>query len=170
MKRKACFLLLVIISTASLCVAQQKIKLVKMWHKTQMHVIFHEYHLFFSIRDIDQTMRYLYESDPKTYDSTSGLDTNQLYQTELEARDMEYHNKLQPLMQKDVGVFLLLRGHAYIEDSRHKKVKNIIAHIGEAIDINGNFFVPVNFFDPKTNKLLFAGVMNVSIQHSLLDL
>ncbi|MBS1688000.1 MAG: hypothetical protein JSS96_04700 [Bacteroidetes bacterium] len=168
MKRIACFLLLILVTYS--CAAQQKIKLVKMWHKTQMHVIFHEYHLFFSIRDINETMRYLHESDPKIYDSTSGLDTNQLYQTELEARDMEYHNNLQPLMQKDVGVFLLLRGHAYIEDKRHKKVKTIIAHIGEAIDTNGNFFVPVNFFDAKTNELLFAGIMNVNIQHRLLEL
>jgi len=168
MRRVACLLLLLIVTYS--CAAQQKIKLVKLWHKTQVHVIFHEYHLFFSIRDIDQVMSYLHQSDSATYDSTSGLDTNLLYQTELEARDMEYHNKLQPLMQKEVGVFLLLHGHAYIEDSRHKKIKTIVARIGEAIDTNGNFFVPVNFFDAKTGKMLFAGVMNVSIQHRLLEL
>lgn len=168
MRRVACLLLLLIVTYS--CAAQQKIKLVKLWHKTQVHVIFHEYHLFFSIRDIDQVMSYLHQSDSATYDSTSGLDTNLLYQTELEARDMEYHNKLQPLMQKEVGVFLLLHGHAYIEDSRHKKIKTIVARIGEAIDTNGNFFVPVNFFDAKTGKMLFAGVMNVGIQHRLLEL
>lgn len=168
MRKVACTILLVTMAIAA--VAQQKIKLRRLWQRTQVHVIFNEYHLFFSIRDMDQTIRYLHESDPQLYDSTTGLDSNLLYQTELEARDMEYHNSLQPLIQKEVGVFLLLRGRAYIEDSRHKKIKTIIARIGEPIDTNGNLFVPVNFFDAKTNKMLFAGVMNVSIQHRLLDL
>lgn len=168
MRKVACTILVATIAFAA--VAQQKIKLQKLWQKTQVHVIFNEYHLFFSIRDMDQTMRYLHESDPQLYDSTTGLDSSLLYQTELEARDMEYHNSLQPLIQKEVGVFLLMRGRAYIEDSRHKKIKTVIAHIGEPIDTNGNLFVPVNFFDAKTNQMLFAGVMNVSIQHRLLEL
>ena len=170
MKRKACFLLLVIISTVSLCAAQQKIKLVKMWRPMQMHVIFHEYHLFFNLRDMDQAMSYLHEANPKMYDSTTGLDSNKLYQTEVESMDMEYRNALQPLMQKDVGVYLLLRGHAYIEDRYHKKIRKIVARIGEALDTNGMFFVPVTFYDAHTDKMLFSGIMNVSLQHRLLDL
>ena len=149
--------------------AQQTIKMHRLWHKTEMQVVFHEYRLFFSIRDIDAAMRYLHEINPEIYDSTSHLDTNKLYAVELEERNMEYMNGMEPLMQNLVGVYLLTRGRAYIESPKGRKITEVKADIGEARDTNGMYFVPVNFYDPKTGKLLFAGNMNVGLQHKLLD-
>jgi hypothetical protein len=141
----------------------------RLWHKTEMHVIFHEYHLFFSIRDIDAAMQYLHEIKPGVYDNSSHLDSNKLYATELEERNMEYMNELQPLMQNKVGVYLLMRGRAYIEDRKHHKITKVLADISEARETNGMYFVQVNFYDPRNHQLLFAGNMNVELQHKLLD-
>ncbi|MBA3827925.1 MAG: hypothetical protein H0X33_03225 [Taibaiella sp.] len=170
MRKRITFLFLVIFSFTAR--AQHTIHLVHMWQKPQVHLVYKGFHLFFTIKDINTTLQYLHRIDATLYpDSTSGLDENKLYGVELvEGRDMEYMNRLQPIMQKEAGAFMLMRGHAYIETQRHKRVKVIISEAGPAEDHNRNTFALIHFFDTKTGKELFAGMMNLALQSKYLEL
>jgi len=167
--KKLIFLLLVFISCS--CSAQHPIKLVRLWKQPEVHLIYREYHLFFTIKDINTAMKYLHQINPEEYDSSSHLDTNRLYSVELvDGRDMEYMKRLQPLLQNEVAAYLLYKGHAYIMDPKHKKVRTIIANAGPRENRSGSETVMIYFFDAKTKKQLFAGMMNVELQHRYLEL
>ncbi len=169
MKKFLSFLLLVIVSFS--CFAQHPVKLVRLWKKPEVHLLYREYHIFFTIKDINTTMKYLHEINPDLYDSTSHLDPAQLYSVELvDGRDMEYMKRLQALLQNEVAAYLLYKGHAYIETSEHKKVSKIIANAGPVENHGGILVVMIHFYDAKTNKELFAGLMNAELQHRYLEL
>ncbi len=116
-------------------------------------------------------MKYLHDIQPDVYDSTSHLDTNKLYSVELvEGRDMEYMNRLQPLLQNEVGAYLLYKGHAYIQNHKHKEIKTIICNAGPVENRGGISVVMIHFYDAKTNDEIFAGLMNADLQHRYLEL
>lgn len=167
--KKLFFLLLMIISLSSY--AQHTIKLVRLWRQPEVHLLYRQYHIFFTIKDINTTMKYLHEINPALYDSTSHLDTNKLYSVELvDGRDMEYMKRLQPLLQNEVAAYLLYKGRAYIQTANKKKVKTIIANAGP-VENHGNVaMVMIHFYDARTSKELFAGLMNVELQHRYLEL
>lgn len=169
MKKWLSFLLLVMAAYSS--VAQHPVKLVRLWSKPEVHLLYRDYHIFFTIKDINTTMRYLHEINPALYDSTSHLDTNKLYSVELvDGRDMEYMKRLQPLLQNEVAAYLLYKGRAYIQTDKKKKVSRIIVNAGP-VENHGNVaMVMMHFYDAKTKKELFAGLMNVELQHRYLEL
>jgi hypothetical protein len=168
---KRCFFLLLLNLLCFCVIAQHKIKLVRLWEKQEVHLIYRGYDLFFKIKDINTTLKYLHAINPQLYDSTSHLDTTQLYSVELvEGRDMEYMNRLEPLIQKEVGAFLLYRGHAYVEGAKHKKVPVILMDTGPIEDQSGVSEVMIHFYDAKTGNEIFAGLMNIALEHMYLEL
>jgi hypothetical protein len=137
--------------------AQRTVKLNKLWEKPQVYVAFEGYTLSFKIKDINRALVLLAEAGDSSYGLHSGLDSAGRYTLELfPGSQTEYRTKLQALMQKGVGVFLLLAGHAEIKAGR-RKLKEIIADI-QPIE-RDEPFVLVNFYDPKNNRLLFSGSM-----------
>jgi hypothetical protein len=138
--------------------AQRTVKLRNLWSRPQVHVVFHGYTLSFTLKDIDKTLALLTETGDSLYGTTSGLDTAGNYVVEVfSGTKTQYKNPVQPLMQNGVGVFLLLAGHAYIQNPRHRKVTEIVANI-QPTPQSGEAFIM--FYDPKNKELLFSGKMN----------
>jgi hypothetical protein len=164
MKSTLSFLLLVMLSLPSF--AQQNVTLKKLWTRPEVHLIFGQYNIYFTIKDIDKAMGFLPDLEKEMYGDSSGLDTNRVYTVELEqGRHMEYHFALQPLLQNGVGAFLLLSGHAYIETNNGRKVKTIEVHIGQAMDFNGFYTAPVTIYEPETQSMVFSGAMDTELYH-----
>jgi len=142
--------------------AQRTIKMRTLWSPPQVHVLFQGYTISFTIRDINKALSLLAETGDTLYGSTSNLDTGRNYAMELyPGTHTEYHNRLQPLMQKGVGVFLLLSGHALVENKKHKLLRDISSEIG--IAPNGEPDVLINFYDPLNHNMLFSGKMKVEM-------
>ena len=159
MKRVYCFFLLLILSFSA--AAQQIVKLKTLWTKPEVKLVFRDYFIYFRIKDMDKAMQFLSEDDKKLYGATSGLDTNKVYIVEVEqGSNVEYMNDVQPLLQKAVGAYLLMSGHANVETKHHKKLREIEVNIGPAQDYNGFFRVPVTIYDPKNGKMIFYGLMD----------
>jgi len=158
------FLLLIclVIQSADCCLAQQLIKLCNLWAKPQVHVEFGDYHLSFKIKDIDKALLLMAATGDSSFGLTSHLDESTDYSLVLyPSLDIEYRNRLQPLMQRGVGVFLLLAGHAEVRKGKKKILHEIIADMNKVS--NDARYTYVNFFDPKTNTILFFGKMNTAI-------
>jgi hypothetical protein len=142
--------------------AQRNIKLVNLWAKPEVHVLFKGYKVSFTIKDINRALELLAESGPSVYGKTSHLDTLSHHYCELyPGLVTEYTSYLQPLMQKGVGVFLLLAGHAKIVSPRHRKVREIIGDIDPVKRDDSIAFV--HFYDPRNNRMLFSGTMKVDM-------
>jgi hypothetical protein len=156
-----CYLLLILSFSSA---AQQTIKLRTLWTKPEVKLVFRDFTVYFRIKDIDKAMQFLSEEDKKLYGTTSGLDTNKTYNVELESgTNVQYLNDVQPLLQKAVGAYLLMSGHAAVETKRHKKIHSIEVNIGPAVDYDGFFRVPVTVYEPKTGKMIFSGVMDADM-------
>lgn len=142
--------------------AQRTIEMKNLWTPPQVHVLFEEYTISFTVKDIKRALDLLAETGDSTYESSRGMDDRKNYFAELQpGLVMEYHNRLQPMLQKGIGVFLLLAGHASIENKKHKKVNKITAEIQPPIE--GTDKVNVLFYDSRNNKLLFSGEMPVDM-------
>ncbi len=127
-----------------------------------MHVLFEGYTVSFTIKDINKALELLSETGDTTYGATSSLDTAKDHFLELyRGTRQEYRNRLQPLMQRGVGAFLLTAGRAYIETPKHKKVTDIIVDIQPII--TGTDKVMIFFYDAKTKALLFSGTMSADM-------
>ena len=138
--------------------AQRTIKMNTLWTEPKVHVLFQGYTVSFTIKDINRSLELLAESGDSTYLCLFNLDTTRKYLLELyPGYRQEYRNTMQPLMQKGVGAFLLLAGHALIENQKGKKIAIITADIQPLIE--GTDYVTVLFYDPKTRELLFSGQM-----------
>jgi len=136
--------------------AQRTIQLRNLWAEPQVHVVFDGFVVSFTIKDINRAIQLLAEAGDSTYGTTSHLDTAKQYTTELFAGyNTEYRDKLQPLLQKGVGAFLLTSGHALIENSKHKKLKGIVVD-AQPYD-EGEHISDVKFYDINSRKLLFNG-------------
>ena len=141
---------------------QRTVKIRNLWARPQVHVMFQGYTLSFSVKDIDKALSLLAGTGDSTYGIASGLDTAKDFALELyDGTRTQYRTGLQPLMQQCAGTFLLLAGHAYITNSRHKALTEITADITEVRSETGEAFV--NFYDPKNNKLIFSGKMPVEL-------
>jgi hypothetical protein len=156
MKRILLFLSAVIICWPA--IAQHPVQLRNIWTRPQVHVLFQGYTVSFTIKDIDKALSLLSETGYNPYGKTCGLDTAGDYVIELlPGTRTEYKNALQPLIQNGVGVFLIIAGHAYIENEKHKRLKQVIMDrltLGE-----GTNETYINFYDPRNNKKLFSGKM-----------
>ncbi|MCF8448402.1 MAG: hypothetical protein K9G49_00910 [Taibaiella sp.] len=142
--------------------AQKTVKLNNLWTKPQVHVLFQGYTLSFKIKDIDRALVLMDGIGDPSFGATSGLDTLVNYNTELfPGTRTLYRNKLQPLMQKGVGAFLLLAGQAQVVNHKNKKLKEIIADV-QPVKMDDSFAY-INFYDPRNNNLIFSGSMNVGM-------
>lgn len=146
---------------SSFSFAQRTIPLVSLWTRPQVHVLFQGYVVSFTIKDIDKALSLLAETGDSSFGTFCHLDTSKNFLLELfPGTKTEYHTTLQPLLQNAVGPFLLMAGHAYIENEKHKKVTEIVADIEPNHGSDEMFVV---FTDPKTKKLLFSGKMPVDM-------
>ena len=121
-------------------------------------MLFEGYSVFFTIKDIDKALSLLAEIGDTSFGSACGLDTSGNYYTELySGSKMEYHNKLQLLLQNAVGCFLLSKGHATVERTRHKQLKVIIMDIMAPVATQDEEYLL--FYDPHSGKRIFSGKM-----------
>ena len=136
--------------------AQHNVRIRNLWARAQVHVIFGGYKVSFTIHDINKALGMLRESGDSTYNAVCGLDTSGDYIYEL-FPDMhtEYHNKMQPLLQKGVGVYLLTAGRAVVEDHKRRALKEIVADV-QTIE-GGSKTTFASFYDPDTHQMLFSG-------------
>ena len=156
MKRFVIFITALILPFCSF--SQRTVQLQNLWQEPQVHVFFEGYTVSFTIRDINRALELLAETGDSTYGVMSKLDTAKQYTIELyPGFNTEYHNALQPLLQKGVGVFLLSIGHAVIENRKHKNLKSIVVDIDKPVGIE-NLLI-VKCYDSNTGKLLFSGQM-----------
>jgi hypothetical protein len=163
MKRIITFLFLVALYARS--PAQEIVKMHPLWAHPQVHVMFGEYDLYFTIHDINRAMSFLPDNQQVIYGKTSGLDTGATYNIQLLAgRQVQYRTTLEPLIQNGVGAFILLSGRALIT-KRGKTQKQITAEPGPAVDLNGTYTMSVNFYDCRTHQMLFSGIMDASLYH-----
>ena len=140
------------------CFSQHAVQLQNLWQEPQVHVLFQGYTVSFTIRDINRALELLAETGDSTYGITSKLDTAKQYAIELyPGFNTDYHNPLQPLLQKGVGTFLLSIGHAVIENHKHKKLKAVMVDLDKPVGIEN--VLDTKFYDPDTGKLLFSGQM-----------
>lgn len=142
--------------------AQHTVPLKNLWADPEVHVLFEGYTVSFTVKDINRALVLLAETGDTTFGLNSHLETGKNYAIELQrGTRMEYHTALQPLIQNGVGVFLLTAGHAYIENSRHRKVKEMTMEIQPMAE--GTNDVYIFFYDPRTNKMVFSGKMAVDM-------
>ena len=74
---------------------------------------------------------------------------------------MEYRNSLQHLLQNGVGAFLVLSGHAYIQNPKHKQMQSVVADIKEFP--GGVSHAYIIFTDPRNGKRVFTGRMSADM-------
>ena len=145
--------------------AQHTVQMKNLWAAPQVHVLFQGYKVSFTIKDIDRALELLAETGDTTYGTSSGLDTAKEYSIELYAGyRTQYHSKLQPLLQKGVGAFLLTKGHALIENGRHRKVKQITIDTQRMVE--GESTTDIKFYDPYSDQLIFNGQMAGAIKNA----
>ncbi len=160
MKRILLFFLLFIV--AYRVNAQRTIQMRNMWHKPQVHVLFEGYTVSFTIRDIDRALLLLCGTGDSTFGCTSGLDTAKDYKIELfSGVRMEYRNRMQHVIQNGVGAFLLLSGHAFVQNPKGKQMHQVIADIQEFPRGVSNAFI--KFTDPKDGRRIFTGRMKAEM-------
>ena len=142
--------------------AQRTIQLRTLWEPPQVHVLFQGYTLSFTIKDINRAVELLVEAGDTTFGTTSGLDTARNYVIELyPGLRQQYHSRIEFLMQKGLGAFLLDAGHAIIENPKHKKIKNIESDMKPLIP--GEVVTNVKFYDPVKGFLIFEGTIETSL-------
>ncbi len=160
MKIASLFLLACTLSFSA--IAQRTIQIRNLWAEPQVHVVFEGYVVSFTIKDINRALVLLAETGDVSFDTTSRLDPSKQYNVELfSGYRTEYRNRLQPLLQKGVGAFLLTKGHAVVENSKRKKLKNIEVDIQPRLE--GVNVYNVKFYDPNTSKLIFNGEMAIEL-------
>jgi hypothetical protein len=138
------------------CSGQRTVTMNRLWEEPQVHVAFQGYVISFRIKDIDNALLLLAETGDSTYGLSSSLDTSGWYELELyPAIKNQYRSRLEPLLQRGVGAFLILSGRAEIRNPKHKKVPTVTADITDGTRDEPTMLV--NFYDPKTNRLLFMG-------------
>ncbi len=170
MKHLVLFVATLVISVSA--IAQRTIKLHNLWEKPQVHILFGGYRLSFKISDIDKSLVLLSETGNNTFGRSSGLDEEKHYYMEiLPGLDMQYHDSLEILMQNVVGPFLLLSGRAEVKRAKRGR-RNVLSEI--IADLRpvrlDDSVAYINFFDPKTKKLMFSGCMSVDMYNQDLGL
>ncbi len=137
---------------------QRTIPMRNIWTRPQVYVMFQGYTVAFTIKDIDKALQLLYDTGDTTFGTSCGLDTTGTYTIDLfPGLKMEYRSRLQFILQRAVGAFLLTSGRAYIENPKHKPVREVICDLKPLPQ--GADAAYVIFTDPRTDNMLFAGAM-----------
>jgi hypothetical protein len=140
--------------------AQRTVQMRNLWIRPQVHVLYEGYTISFTIKDIDKALALLEATGEKAYGSSCDLDTSKDHYVELyPGYRTEYHTRLQVIMQRAVGAFLISAGRAYIENNKHKAVAGVDMDIQPVME--GVNETDVKFYDKNTGKLLFNGKMPV---------
>jgi hypothetical protein len=154
---RAVILLVVAVAFSYTSQAQKTIEMRTLWQKPQVHVIYGDYVISFTIKDIDKTLRLLAESGDNRFPTACGLDTGTDHTVQLlaDVTRQEYRSNLQILLQDGVGCFLIYSGHAFIQNKKHKPVRSILADEQPPIgDVKETY---LEFYNAKTNERLFSG-------------
>ena len=142
--------------------AQHPVPIRNLWTRPQVHVLFGGYKVSFAIRDINKALALMKYIPDTTYGTKCLLDTSKNYSYELyPGTHTQYRYEMEPLLQNGVGVFLLTRGLAEVENGRHKKLKTIIADI--ATSETGELSTFASFYDPDTHQMIFSGRIDVDL-------
>lgn len=142
--------------------AQYPLKMRNLWTRPQVHIIFGDYRVSFAIRDINKTLRLIRQQGDTLVPKQFWLDTAGNYTWELYGGTrMQYNAPEQAFIQNVVGVYLLTAGMALVEDRKLKRLEEIIVDV-RYTSLNGDELF-VDFFDPKTKKMLFSGKMPAAI-------
>jgi hypothetical protein len=167
MKRIALLLFTFIVSASVF--GQRTIQMRNIWTRPQVYVFFEGYTIAFTIKDIDKALQLLYETGDTTFGTSCGLDTAKTYTVDLfPGLKMEYRNRLQFILQRGVGAFLLTSGRAYIENAKHKPVRSVICDLKPLPQ--GAEHAYIIFTDPRTDNMLFAGAMAADVYNKDLGL
>lgn len=142
-------------------IAQHPIPMHNLWARPQVHVVFGEYKVSFTIKDINKALMLLRQTSDSLQVTECGLDTAKDYYYELfPGSHTQYKTAMEPLLQNLVGPFLLSAGHALVE-RKHKPLKEVIMDTGQ-VGI-GETDIFISFFDPKNRTMLFSGKMNIDM-------
>ncbi len=133
-----------------------------LWAKPQVHILFNNYTLSFTIRDINRALQLLTEAGDSTFGITSRLDTNKKYTIELlpDIRTL-YHDQLQVMMQNAVATYLLTAKRALITNPKQKTISTIELEI--ITPETGENYIYLNVYDPKTKAKIFTGKMPINL-------
>ncbi len=131
-----------------------------LWAKPQVHILYNNYTLSFTIRDINRALQLLNEAGDSTYGTVSRLDTTKSYTIELlgDARTL-YHNELQIMLQNAIATYLLTAKRALITNPKNKTISSIELDI--STPETGENFIYLNVYDPKTKAKIYTGKMPV---------
>lgn len=162
-------MLLAALFFTSAAIAQHTVTMHTLWQRPQVHVLFGDYTVSFTIRDIDKALTYLADAGDTRFPTSCGLDTAGEYTIELNAGEHpEYHNALQTMMQNGVGPYLMSMGHALVENKRHHLVRAVEMDARPPLD--GGHRVYIEFYNPKTNARVFSGEMRTELTNKDLGL
>ncbi len=142
--------------------SQKTIPIRNLWTRAQVHILFKEYKLSFSVRDLDRAIELANGIGEFTYGVKSGLDTAKDHTIEL-LNDLhtEYRMELEPMMQNCIGTFLLTKGLVVVENAKHKKLKAILMDYEDAD--TGETDIYIHFYDPTNHHLIFSGKMPINM-------
>lgn len=137
--------------------AQRTQKMRNLWTKAQVHIIFGQYRVSYAVRDINKALALLRQGeDSALYPQHCWLDTAKNYTYELQAGTrLQYRDGMEPVLQQLVGAYLLTVGMAEVEDSRLKKLPDIIVDIRYTGLSGEKIFA--DFYDPANKAMIFSG-------------
>ena len=149
--------------------AQRTIQMRNIWTRPQVYVLFQGYTIAFTIKDIDKALQLLYDTGDTTFGTACGLDTSGTYTIEMfPGLKMEYRNRVQFILQKGVGAFLLTSGRAYIENPKHKPVRAVVCDL-KPLPLGADAAYVI-FTDPRNENVLFTGAMAADMYNKDLGL
>lgn len=141
---------------------QYPLKMRNLWTRPQVHIIFGDYRVSFAIRDINKALRLIREQGDTLQPKKFWLDTAGNYTWELySGTRMQYNSPEQAFIQNVVGAYLLSSGMALVENRKLKRLEEIVVDVRYTALGGDELFV--DFFDPKTNQMLFSGKMPAAI-------
>ena len=127
-----------------------------LWERPQVHVIFNDYTVSFSIKDINKALVLLRATGDSTQPAECGLDTAKDFFYELyPGLHQQYRFPMQPILQNKIGAYLLTAGHAVIANKKHRLLKEIITDI-RSLELQDKVSL-ATFYDPQSHNMLFQG-------------
>lgn len=133
-----------------------------LWTRPQVHVRVGDFMVSFTIRDINKALRLLRMYGDSTYAADYKLDTAKDYFYEVhEGEREEYHDELHKMLKEFAGTYLLTEGWALVQDARLRPMPEITVDVG--FNALGAETLRINFYDPKSKKLLYSGSMPAAL-------
>src|SRR4051812_41385820 len=97
---KRIFLLFTFFISSFCSFAQRSVQIKNLWAEPQVHVLFGDYKISFTIRDINRALQLMAAAGDSTYGISCRLDSTKEYTVELFAGyRTQYHTSIQPILQ-----------------------------------------------------------------------